>query len=54
MPLTPEQYRLLNTWNTTRHAWNRYQAGNRRAALRIAHKPLNDDFSNTAQTSTTR
>ena len=40
MPLTPEDRRLLNSWNAARHGWDRFQAGSRRATLRMARKPL--------------
>src|SRR5690606_18423831 len=33
---TPEARRLLTQWNAARHGWDRFHAGSRRAALRIA------------------
>lgn len=35
--------RLLNQWNATRHGQDRFQAGTRRAAERLARKPLDID-----------
>lgn len=34
--LTPGQRRLLNSWNTARHGWARFQDSNRRNAARLA------------------
>lgn len=43
--LTPGQRRLLNSWNTARHGWARFQDSNRRAALRMArHTPMEPDM----------
>lgn len=36
MSATPEIRRLLARWNASRHGWDRFQTGSRRAALRIA------------------
>lgn len=38
MPLTPEERRLLNSWNTARYGWARFQASSRRATERLARK----------------
>lgn len=56
MPLTPEERRLLNSWNASRHGWDRFQTGSRRATLRSARKPFDylDDDLNTDTTSTSR
>ncbi|MFF6866683.1 hypothetical protein [Streptomyces ardesiacus] len=49
-PTGPDRQRLINQWNATRHAWQRFHTSSRRAATRmaLAHSP--DDFTATPGT----
>jgi hypothetical protein len=53
---TPEEGRLLNSWNTARHGRNRFQTSSRRATERLARKllPDFDDQTNHSTTSTSQ